>query len=41
LRTLNLAHNHLTDITDDIGDLFMLENLVRVIHLPFGILIIK
>jgi len=41
LRTLNLAHNHLMDITDDIGDLVMLENLVRMIHLPFGILVIK
>jgi Leucine-rich repeat (LRR) protein len=33
LRTLQLAHNQLEDITDDVGDLVMLENLVRVIHL--------
>lgn len=31
LRSLQLAHNQLEVITDDIGDLVMLENLVRVI----------
>jgi hypothetical protein len=33
LCSLQLAHNQLEDITDDVGDLVMLENLVRVIHL--------
>lgn len=35
LRSLHLAHNQLEVITDDIGDLVMLENLVSVIHLHF------
>jgi Leucine-rich repeat (LRR) protein len=41
LRSLQLAHNQLEVITDDVGDLVMLENLVRVINLHLNILITK